>query len=88
MSWQIPRVAIADAKTRIIPGHGRVVGRQELTAWHSMLVALRTRIQGEVTAGKTVDEVLAAKLTEPYARDWPGGHERFVRAVYQELSGK
>ena len=81
-------LAIADAKTRIIPGHGRVVGRQELTAWHSMLVALRTRIQGEVTAGKTVDEVLAAKLTEPYARDWPGGHERFVRAVYQELSGK
>ena len=30
----------------------------------------------------------AAQLTEPYSKDWPGGHERFVRIAYQELSAR
>lgn len=77
---------IADASTRIIPGHGRVVGRQELLAWHTMLVALRARIRSEIAAGRTVEQVLAAKVTDAYLRDWPAGHERFVREVYQDLA--
>ena len=76
------------ADTKIVPGHGRVVGRTELEAWHRMLVSLRDQVKAEIAAGKTVEQVLAAKLTEPYAKDWPGGHERFIRVAYQELSGK
>ena len=53
-----------------------------------MLVTLRDQIKAEIAAGKTVDQVLAAKLTEPYAKDWPAGHERFLRIAYQELSGR
>ena len=81
-------LGFVDANTKIVPGHGRVVGRTELEAWHRMLVTLRDQIKAEIAAGKTVDQVLAAKLTEPYAKDWPGGHERFVRTAYQELSGR
>jgi hypothetical protein len=33
-----------------------------------------------------VEEILAANLTEPYRREWPGGHERFVRLLCQELT--
>jgi hypothetical protein len=40
----------------------------------------------EVKAGKTLEQVVAANITAAYARDWPGGHERFVRLLYQELS--
>jgi cyclase len=81
-------LAFADGNTKIVPGHGRVVGRAEMEAWHRMLVTLRDRIKKEIAAGKSVDQVLAAKITEPYAKDWPGGHERFVRVVYQELAGR
>jgi glyoxylase-like metal-dependent hydrolase (beta-lactamase superfamily II) len=81
-------LAMVDGNTRIIPGHGRVAGRTELVAWHRMLVTLRDRITKEIAAGKSVEEVLAAKIADPYARDWPGGHERFVRIAYQELSGR
>ena len=81
-------LGLVNANTKIIPGHGRVVGRTELEAWRRMLVSLRDQLKAEIAAGKTVDQVLAAKLTEPYAKDWPGGHERFVRTVYQELSGR
>lgn len=80
-------MALSDDATRIIPGHGRVVGRGELQAWHAMLVALRDRMQAEIAAGRTVEQVLAARITDRYADQWPGGHERFVRILYEELSG-
>jgi glyoxylase-like metal-dependent hydrolase (beta-lactamase superfamily II) len=79
-------LAMADGATKIIPGHGPLADRARLQAYRDMLVALRARIQTEVAAGKTLEQVLAAKLTEPYARDWPAGHERFVRLLHQELS--
>lgn len=81
-------LALANGQTKIIPGHGPLADRARLEAWRGMLVALRDRMQGEIKAGKTIDQVLAAKISEPYAKDWPGGHERFVRILYQELSGR
>lgn len=81
-------LTIVDDRTKIIPGHGRVVGRAELQAWHTMLVALRDRLKADIAAGKTIDQVLAAKPTDAYLKDWPGGHERFLRTAYQELSGQ
>ncbi len=81
-------LAMVNDATRIVPGHGRVVGRAELQTWHTMLVALRDRIKAEIAAGRTVEQVLAAKVTDPYLKDWPAGHERFVRTAYQELSGQ
>ncbi|MBM4187515.1 MAG: MBL fold metallo-hydrolase [Gemmatimonadetes bacterium] len=81
-------IGMSNASTQIIPGHGRVVRRGELQAWRDMLVALRDRMRAEIAAGRSVDEVLAAKITEPYAKDWPGGHERFVRTLHQELSSR
>ncbi len=79
-------LVLANGATKVIPGHGPVTDRARLEVWRAMLVALRDRMQKEVAAGRTIEEVLAAKITEPYAKDWPGGHERFVRALYQELA--
>jgi len=77
-----------DGNTKIVPGHGRVAGKAEIEAWIEMLVALRDRMQREIAAGKSVDQVLAAEISKPYAESWPGGHERFLRVLYEELSGK
>ena len=81
-------LGFVDANTKIVPGHGRVAGRAEMEAWLKMLVTLRERVKREVAAGKTVEQVLAAKVTEPYAKDWPGGHERFIKILYEELSAR
>lgn len=78
--------AMTNAQTRIIPGHGQVTDRNRLKAWRDAIFAARERIQAEVRAGKTVDQVLALKLTAPWEKDWPGGHERFVRTLFEELS--
>jgi hypothetical protein len=55
-------------------------------AFRDMLVVLRDRMKSEIAAKKTVDQVLADSITAPYLKDWPGGHERFVRLLYQELT--
>ncbi|MBK8250241.1 MAG: MBL fold metallo-hydrolase [Gemmatimonadetes bacterium] len=78
--------ALSNAQTKIIPGHGQVTDRNRLKAWRDAVYAARERIQQEVRAGKTIEQVLALKVTAAYEKDWPGGHERFVRAVFEELS--
>ncbi len=80
--------ALSNAQTKIIPGHGQVTDRNRLKAWRDAIFAARERIQAEVRAGKTIEQVLALKVTAAHEREWPGGHERFVRAVYEELSRK
>ena len=81
-------LSVANAQTRIIPGHGPVTDREKVRVWRDALIALRDRVKAEVAAGKTVEQVLAMNLTAPYAKDFAGGHERFVRLLHQELSGK
>jgi cyclase len=80
-------IAMSDGRTRIVPGHGPVADRARLQAWRNALVTLVDQVQRQIAAGRTVDQVLAANLTEPYAKEWPAGHERFIRILYEELSG-
>jgi glyoxylase-like metal-dependent hydrolase (beta-lactamase superfamily II) len=77
--------AMANAQTRIVPGHGQVTDRNRLKAWRDAVVAVRERVQQEVRAGKSIEQVLALKLSAAYEKEWPAGHERFIRAVYEEL---
>ncbi len=81
-------LGIANAETKIIPGHGPLADRARLKAWRDALFASRDRVRAEIAAGKTIEQVLAANLTAAYAKDWPGGHERFVRTLFEELSGR
>ena len=79
-------LSVTDADTRIIPGHGPLADQARLAAFRDMLVELRDRMTAEIARGSTFEQVLAADITRPWAAEWPGGHERFVRILYQELS--
>jgi hypothetical protein len=54
-----------------------------------MIVAVTDKVQQMVAQGKSLDEVLAAKVTAPFDTKTAGGTDssavRFVTAVYQEL---
>jgi cyclase len=78
--------AMTNNETRIIPGHGAVTDRTRLKAWRDAVATLRERIATEVRSGKTIEQVLALKLSAPYEGEWRGGHERFIRAVYDEMA--
>jgi cyclase len=79
----------ADANTVIVPGHGTLIKRDDMVPYRNMVVAVADRVGQLIAQGKTLQEVLAAKVTAPYAIK--GGTdesaERFVTAVYQELKG-
>ncbi len=75
---------IADANTRIIPGHGPVSGKADLQEYHDVLVQIRDGVAAAIADGKTLDEVRAgaAEITDHY--DNP---EAMVAAAYISLQG-
>jgi cyclase len=54
-----------------------------------MIVAVADKVGGLIAQGKSLEEVLAAKVTAPYDAKTAGGTDtsttRFVTAVYREL---
>jgi glyoxylase-like metal-dependent hydrolase (beta-lactamase superfamily II) len=77
---------LANAETRIIPGHGDVGGPAELRAYRSMLMTVRDRVRELIAQGRSEDEVVLAGVTSSFGTSWSGNAERFVRAAYQSLA--
>jgi glyoxylase-like metal-dependent hydrolase (beta-lactamase superfamily II) len=83
-------LAMTDAGTKFIPGHGPVGGRADLERYRDMLKGVRAAIQPLVAAGKTADEMVAAKPTAKLDETWGNGFlkpEQFQRIVYASLKG-
>src|SRR5881397_3543600 len=78
----------ADANTKLIPGHGTIIKRDDIIPYRDMIVAVADKVSGMIAQGKSLEEVLAAKVTAPYDAKTAGGTDtsttRFVTAVYQE----
>jgi glyoxylase-like metal-dependent hydrolase (beta-lactamase superfamily II) len=79
-------VAVTNAQTKIIPGHGPLSDRARVKAYHDMLVVLRDRMRKEVAAKHTIEQVLASKITSDYDAQVSLNRERFLRILFQELS--
>lgn len=82
---------IADEKTKIIPGHGALSNRAELVKYGAMLQIARERLWKLVQAGKSLDEVKAAKPLADLDPIWDGGFissEKFIEIAYRSLSLK
>jgi cyclase len=79
----------ADASTTIVPGHGTLIKRDDIIPYRDMILGVQDAVQKMIAQGKTLQDVLAAKVTAPYDVKTAGGTgsstERFVTAVYQEL---
>ena len=58
------------AKTLIIPGHGPVGDKAQLTEYRDMLVAVRDRAAALKKQGKSVEQVIAEKPTGAYDARW------------------
>ena len=83
---------VANANTKIIPGHlGPVVGFKEIQQQLVMFAAIRDKIAAAIKAGKTEAEVVASKPTKEFDEGRLGGAitpDRFVSLVYTDLSRK
>jgi cyclase len=82
-------LGIVDARTKIIPGHGPIATKDDLKASRAMLAEVRDKLEPLVAAGKTVDEVVAAKPLASLDARWGKGMLRgshFTRIVYSGLA--
>jgi len=61
-----------DDGTILIRGHGPLGNKAELQAYHDMLVVVRDRIAKLVKAGKSQDEVVAARPTREFEAKYGG----------------
>jgi len=83
-------LSMGDASTKIIPGHGPSGNKTDLKAFRDMLAASRDAVAPLVKAGRTLDEVKAAKPTAALDDKWGKGFmkpELWVSIVYADLSG-
>jgi cyclase len=82
-------IGFAEDDTKIVPGHGPVGNKATMREYRQMLVETRDRIQKLKAAGKTEDEIVAARPNADYDAKF-GVDARaignYIRVVYRSLN--
>ena len=87
----VPSVPVVsrEAGTVVIPGHGRLCDQFDVIEYRDMVTIIRDRVRELVTAGRSLEQVKAARPAQGYEgrygtdREWTT--EKFVEAVYRSL---
>ena len=81
-------LTLVDNNTKIVPGHGPLGNKADLTKFRDMLVVARDRVQKLKTVGKSTDEIAASKPLADLDRVWGHGmlsSDLFVQMIYSAL---
>jgi cyclase len=79
---------VAKDDTKIIPGHGPLATRGDYKAFRDMLAGVRDAVAPMVKAGKTLEQVVAARPTAAFDARWGGGFlkpDAFTGLVFADL---
>ena len=79
-------MGFADDNTKVVPGHGKISTKADMKMYRDGVDAMLKRVAAEQKAGKTLDQVLALKLTwkTPMGTEMPA--DRLIRSAYNELA--
>jgi glyoxylase-like metal-dependent hydrolase (beta-lactamase superfamily II) len=81
-------LALANNDTKIVPGHGPLGNKSDLTSTRDMLVTAVDRIEKLKASGKTYQEAIAAKPLADLDATWGKGllgSDLFIQVVYLTL---
>ena len=75
----------------MIPAHGRHYDQYDVIEYRDMVTIIRDRVRDLITAGRSLEQVKAAKPADGYAGRYGNGSggwttDRFVEAVYRSLA--
>jgi glyoxylase-like metal-dependent hydrolase (beta-lactamase superfamily II) len=78
-------LTMVDSGTKIVPGHGALGSKADLAKFHDMLTNVQTRFQKLKSAGKSLQEAVAAKPLADLDPVWGKGNfngDAFVQIAY------
>lgn len=81
-------IAITDATSIVVPGHGPISDRNGLIGYHEMLVTIRARIAAGIERGLGLEAILATEPLRGYEAVAAGGFMKGPQAagfIYQSL---
>jgi len=81
-------LAVADDKTKIVPGHGPLGDKDALQRYRDMLATVATSVEKLKSSGQSLEQVIAAKPTAQFDAVWGKGSlkpDQFVELVYSTL---
>jgi glyoxylase-like metal-dependent hydrolase (beta-lactamase superfamily II) len=78
-------LTLADADTVIVPANGPAQSRAHLQAQLDMLTTVRERIENLMRKGRSIEEMLAAGVTDEFDAKWGANRARFVANIYNGL---
>ena len=81
-------LAVADNKTKIVPGHGPLGNKDDLMKYRDMLTTVRERLQKLKSSGNSVEEAAAAKPLDDLDPAWGKGlfnAATFIQIAYPAL---
>jgi glyoxylase-like metal-dependent hydrolase (beta-lactamase superfamily II) len=82
-------LALANAQTRIIPGHGPVATHADLVTYRAMLVDVRARVLAGIRAKRTLAQIQATKPAARYGMaDGFMKPDQFIAIVHESLTKK
>ena len=82
-------LSLADDQTRIVPGHGPLASKAQLSEYRAMMVAARDRMTKLVQEGKSLDQVYAAKPFADFDAKMHASEQQakaFMRVVYMTVT--
>jgi cyclase len=82
-------LAIADDRTKIVPGHGPLGDKAQLQKYRDMLAGVTANVEKLKSSGQTVEQVVAAKPTAAFDAVWAKGSldpDVFTTVVYNTLT--
>jgi len=81
-------LSLADADTKIVPGHGPLGTKSDYAKYREMLSTAADRVRKLKASGKSVEDAIAAKPLADLDADWGKGRlngDGFVKVVYSTL---
>lgn len=81
-------LGLADDNTKVVPGHGKISTKADMKTYRDGVDAMLKRVAAEQKAGKTLDQIVALKLTwkTPAGTVLPA--DRLIRSAYNDLIAK
>ena len=82
-------LSLANDETSIIPGHGPMATKADLTAARDMLQTIHDRVQARIDAGESLNTILEANILQDYAQYASFIDEKnMVRITYRSITGE